>query len=283
MPRNSDHPRRRVFFLLMGAGSLIVLGAGAGAVVLLSGVMNTAATRQHFQLTHRVLDVGLEYAVRAAARNIEASELDSPAMRARGAACYEQHCVACHGAPGIPPEEFARGMLPVPVSLMDAAKFHPPEWLYYVTRKGVRMTGMPAWEYRLSDESLWSVVAFLQSLPHLDAAGYRDLADATRDTPCEPRTDLPPPEEGADVLLRQYACHSCHRIDGVVGPRIATGPPLTDWPRRAYIAGVLPNTEQNLARWIMDPRAISPQTLMPDMGVAPEHADAMARFLFAGQ
>jgi hypothetical protein len=85
------------------------------------------------------------------------------------------------------------------------------------------------------------------------------------------------------VLLRQYACHSCHRIEGVVGPRIDAGPPLIDWSQRAFIAGVLPNTEENLTRWIMDPSAISPQTLMPDLDVAPEHARAMARFLFTSQ
>jgi cytochrome c1 len=90
---------------------------------------------------------------------------------------------------------------------------------------------------------------------------------------------VPPPEEGADVLLRQYACHSCHRIEGVIGPRVNAAPPLMDWPTRAYIAGVLPNTEDNLTRWIMDPPSVSPQTLMPNLGVAPEHARAMAKFL----
>ena len=39
----------------------------------------------------------------------------------------------------------------------------PAEWLYHVTKKGVRMTGMPAWEYRLADASLWSTVAFLKA------------------------------------------------------------------------------------------------------------------------
>jgi hypothetical protein len=184
----------------------------------------------------------------------------------------------CHGAPGVAPDSFALGMLPVPGNLAHTAAVHPREWLYHVTRKGVRMTGMPAWEYRLSDESLWSVVAFVEMLPVLDVASYRALVTSA-DASCESRVTLPPRTEGADVLLRQYACHSCHQIESVVGPRVDTGPPLTDWSKRAYIAGMLPNTEENLARWIMDPPAINPQTLMPDLDVPPEHARAMAVFL----
>jgi mono/diheme cytochrome c family protein len=266
--------------LLVGAGALVVLGAIVGATVLLSGALSTDATKQHFRLTHRILDLGLEYSVRAAADDVTAPALDVPAMQARGAACYREHCVICHGAPGVAPESFALGMLPVPTNLAHAAATHPPEWLYHVTRKGVRMTGMPAWEYRLSEDSLWSLVAFLGQLPALDADGYRAYLAST-DAGCEARAGLPPRAEGADVLLRQYACHSCHRIEGVVGPEVDSGPPLIDWPQRAYIAGVLPNTEENLVRWIMDPPAVSPRTLMPDLGVPPEHARAIAEFLLA--
>lgn len=263
----------------MGAGGLVLLGAVVGAFLLLSGAISTAATKQHFLITHRLLDKGLEFSVRAATADLRAPALDVPGMRERGAACYHEHCVTCHGAPGIAPEPFALGMLPVPASLVHTAAVQPPEWLYYVTRKGVRMTGMPAWEYRLSEESLWSVVAFLELLPRLDAAAYHDYVRAAG-RGCAARGSLPAREEGADVLLRQYGCHSCHRIEGVVGPRVDTGPALAGWARRAYIAGVLPNTKDNLARWIMDPRAVSPQTTMPDLDVPPEHARAMAEFLF---
>ena len=277
---SEHHRRRHLFLVLMGAGGLVVAGALVAGIVLLSGAMSTDATEQHFRLTHRLLDLGLEYSVRAATSDVTAPPLNLPGMRARGAACYREHCVACHGAPGIAPESFALGMLPVPASLAHTATVQPPEWLYHVTRKGVRMTGMPAWEYRLSDESLWSVVGFLEMLPGLDVDGYRAFMETATDASCESRTSLPQRSEGADVLLRQYGCHSCHRMEGVVGPPVDTGPPLIDWSKRAYIAGVLPNTEKNLARWIMEPTSVSPQTLMPDLGVAPEHARAMAEFLF---
>jgi mono/diheme cytochrome c family protein len=269
-----------VLLLLIGAGGLVVLGAIVAVTVLLSGALSTDATKQHFRLTHRVLDLGLEYSVRASVEHVDPPPLDGPGMQARGAACYREHCVTCHGAPGVAPDSFALGMLPVPASLTHSATVQSPEWLYHVTRKGVRMTGMPAWEYRLSEESLWSVVAFVRMLPRFDVAGYRDFTRSTAHATCEARSSVPPPVEGADVLLRQYGCHSCHRIEGVVGPQVDTGPALVDWARRGYIAGVLPNTRSNLASWIEDPTTVSPQTLMPDLGVSPAHARAMAEFLF---
>jgi mono/diheme cytochrome c family protein len=279
----AEHHKRHVLMMLIGAASLVVVGGLVAITVLLSGLFTTSATKQHFWVTHRVLDLGLEYSVRRRADEIEVPALDAPGMHELGAACYRENCVTCHGAPGVAPDSYALGMLPAPTNLAHVAAEKSPEWLYYVTRKGVRMTGMPAWEYRLSDRSLWSLVAFIETLPTLDKAGYRQVAATSEQVPCETRTTIPDPSLNAEVLLRQYGCHTCHRIEGVIGPEVDTGPPLVDWHRRAYIAGVLPNTRENLERWIVDPEQVSPRTLMPDLGVAPAHARAMSEFLFTQQ
>lgn len=264
------------------AGTLLLAGAVAGGVMLLSGFMTTAATQQHYYVTHRVLEAGLSSSIRTHARGIVVPPLDDPQLAETGLACYRDHCAQCHGAPGVAPQPAALGMLPIPGSLVQTAREWPPESLYYVTSKGVRMTGMPAWEVRLSERSLWATVAFLRTLPTLDAQGYRQRV-ATLESACEPRADVPIQPRGntGDVLVRQYGCHACHVIDGVVGPHSLTGPSLRDWPKRGYIAGVLPNTPENLALFIRDPQAFSPATLMPDLDVPPRHAEAMAAFLLA--
>jgi cytochrome c1 len=51
------------------------------------------------------------------------------------------------------------------------------------------------------------------------------------------------------------------------------GPPLLWWSRRTFIAGELPNTPENLVRWIRDPQAVEPHTAMPTLGLS----DAEAR------
>ena len=50
---------------------------------------------------------------------------------------------------------------------------------------------------------------------------------------------------------------------------------------RKYIAGHLPNSAANLARWIRDPRQINPHTAMPAMDVTESDARDMAAYLLS--
>jgi cytochrome c oxidase assembly factor CtaG/cytochrome c2 len=77
-----------------------------------------------------------------------------------------------------------------------------------------------------------------------------------------------------------YGCGSCHTIRGVPGANALVGPPLQGLAERAYIAGVLPNTPDNLVRWIMDPQGVNPRTVMPNLGVAAADARAIASYLY---
>jgi cytochrome c len=95
-----------------------------------------------------------------------------------------------------------------------------------------------------------------------------------------PRTAAGGDAERGRLLLRQYACGSCHRIPGVAAARGTFGPPLDALSRQVYLAGVLPNTPDNLVRWIVDPQAIEPGTAMPDMQVSPEQSRDMAAYLY---
>jgi cytochrome c1 len=135
----------------------------------------------------------------------------------------------------------------------------------------------------MSEQSMWSTVAFLHELPSFTAAEFEALVERTRTLACEPATRPPQPysAQNAKIMLRQYACHACHRIEGVTGPESYAGPALTDWSRRKHIAGEVPNTYENLVRWIREPQAVSPQTLVPDPGVSDDHARQMATYLMS--
>ncbi len=274
-------PRQKLLLMFAGAVSLVLIGVVVGFFVLLSGAMSTAATTQHFRITHALLDLGLQFSVRRSAQHIPVPPLDDARKIAQGALCYQLHCEQCHGGPGRGRLEHARGLLPEPSNLVQSAREWPANWLYYVTKKGVRMTGMPAWEYRLADESIWSTVAFLKALPFLTREDYLAIEQRASGQRCTTSYELPIETEQhqAKVVLRQYSCHSCHEIEGVVGPQTHVGPPLKAWGARKYIAGVAPNTKENLMRFIRNPQALSPQTLMPNLDVAEQHADVMATYL----
>lgn len=80
-------------------------------------------------------------------------------------------------------------------------------------------------------------------------------------------------------LMAQYQCTACHAIPEVPGAAGNAGPALELFGRRSYIAGGIPNTPQNLARWLDNPQAVKPGTAMPDLGVSPEEARHMAAYL----
>lgn len=81
-------------------------------------------------------------------------------------------------------------------------------------------------------------------------------------------------------LVATYGCASCHRINGVSDNPGNLAPPLKNWKRRKYIAGVLPNTPENLVRWIVAPQKILPGSAMPDYGVTEIEAWEMANYLY---
>jgi mono/diheme cytochrome c family protein len=280
--------RHRLLFGVLGAFAFLLIGILAGIAILLSGALSTAATQQHAAFTHWLLDTGLRYSISANADDIAAPPLTGPALIDRGRTCFRAHCVHCHGVPALARQPHGLGMMPIPNDLTEAARDWPAAWLYYVTAKGVRMTGMPAWEFRLSDADLWATVAFVRQLPRFSRAEFSELTPLPEPSSCLSGDAAPvgaageySAEERGEIVLRQYACHACHRIDGVVGPDTNVGPALVDWRSRRYIAGTLPNTRDNLVRWIVDPAGVSPNTLMPDLGVTDAHARDMANYLFA--
>ncbi len=101
---------------------------------------------------------------------------------------------------------------------------------------------------------------------------------------CDKSSQLPPgvtgdPERGK-LLLQQYGCGSCHTIPGVAVSRGNVGPPLEAIRSRVYLAGVLPNTPQNMVRWIRVPQEIDPRTAMPNLQVPEQHAQDMVAYLY---
>ncbi len=88
------------------------------------------------------------------------------------------------------------------------------------------------------------------------------------------------PQRGAAAIFK-YGCGSCHTIGGIRSARGLVGPPLTGVGNRMYIAGMLPNTPENIARWIHDPKAVNERTAMPALGVSEQDATDIAAYLYS--
>jgi mono/diheme cytochrome c family protein len=260
------------------AALLGLLAVVAAAAVLYAGLYDVSATDQHLAPTYRLLDTAMRRSVRQRAAQITPPNLGQPAQIERGLALYRRHCVQCHGAPGVAPEPFALGMTPAPANLVHTAREWPPAEVFWVVKEGLKMTGMPAWKHRMPEEDIWAIVAFMRELTTLSPEAYRARKSDPATAPPLAAASAPSAERGK-AAMHQYACATCHEIPGVVGANAPVGPPLREIGTRAFIAGVLPNTPQNMVRWLRHPQAVSPKSAMPDLGVSERDAQDIAEYL----
>jgi thiosulfate dehydrogenase len=87
-----------------------------------------------------------------------------------GAQVYKENCAVCHGLPGQPQTNIAKGMFPHPPTLMEGTGVtdDPAGETYWKVSGGIRMTGMPSYEKTLSTTQRWQVsllVANADKLP----------------------------------------------------------------------------------------------------------------------
>jgi thiosulfate dehydrogenase len=80
-----------------------------------------------------------------------------------GAQVYKQQCAVCHGLPGQPPSDIAKGMFPKPPHLFQGKGVtdDPAQETYWKVANGIRLTGMPAFRGALSDTQMWQVSVLL--------------------------------------------------------------------------------------------------------------------------
>jgi cytochrome c len=83
-----------------------------------------------------------------------------------------------------------------------------------------------------------------------------------------------------EQLIYQFKCGSCHTIPGVRAADGVVAPPLNFWSRRTFIAGELPNSFDNLVRWLRNPPGVEPGTAMPVLGLTEEQARDIAAYLY---
>ncbi|MSP00947.1 MAG: cytochrome c [Acetobacteraceae bacterium] len=163
---------RTVILTLATALGLGVLG---GFTFVWLGVYDVAATTPHWPVTYWIMETVRTRSVKTRAAGIDPPPgMTSEANVIAGTEHYAAHCASCHGAPGVPRGDIAKGLYPRPADLTDVAKRYTPGELFWILKNGIKMSGMPAWSDH-SDEELWVTVAFLEKLPAMSQADYAKL------------------------------------------------------------------------------------------------------------
>lgn len=232
---------------------LIALRLGIAAFIAAflfawSGLYSVAASRGHWAVVDWFLHFGLRSSIRTHSAGIETPTLDHPAMVAAGIGHYEIACAGCHGAPGQTLNPITLRMLPHPPHLPARIDRWDPAELFWITKHGLKFTGMPGWAAQGRDDEVWSVVAALMRLPGMSASNYAELVG--RDTPSGPEDQ---PESMRRFVINGpsggslVACARCHGVDGAGGgagafPRLAGQ--SADYMRTAladYASGARPS------------------------------------------
>lgn len=167
----TSRERRIVVLSACAVCILIVLGGGAAASL---GLYNVGADVPHSAIAAKLLGY-----IRARSIAVRASTINVPSLGRRdmieaGASHYDEMCTGCHLAPGMPENEMRPGLNPKP-PVLASGRSGNPAIQFWVVKHGIKMTGMPAWGTTHTDEEIWDIVAFLQVLPRLSHAQYRDL------------------------------------------------------------------------------------------------------------
>lgn len=156
----------------------LVLLVVVGAFAVYAGLYNVSAAKPPSRLEGWLLETVRERSVEKRAASITVPALGSEAQVLKGFQIFRSQCVTCHGAPGVPPDDFAMGLYPMPPSLGNERVQHESDAeLFWIAQHGLKHTGMPGFGMSLSEENLWSVVAFLRRLPGLDAEAFQELAE----------------------------------------------------------------------------------------------------------
>ncbi len=155
---------------------MVVLFAGVGVIgFAYSGLYDVSASSPHSGLTNWLLSRASHASIERRAGAVDVPDLEVEALVLAGINDFDSMCIGCHGAPGKSPAPVGQGLNPPAPDLAKSAVEMTPAELFWVTKHGIKMTGMPAWGATHDDEAIWPVVAFLTKLPGLNEAGYLEM------------------------------------------------------------------------------------------------------------
>lgn len=157
---------RTIVFLAI----LIAIGAVAFAY---SGIYDVRVGSGHTAPVEWYLETLRERSIARRAESIRVPDLTGQETIAAGAIAYNNSCSGCHGRPG---RESSSSFEPRPPGLTRGRP--DPAEAFWVTRNGLKMSAMPArGEEQMSDDEIWSIVAFLQVASGLTEGEYREMTE----------------------------------------------------------------------------------------------------------
>ncbi|MBV9580789.1 MAG: cytochrome c oxidase subunit II [Chloroflexi bacterium] len=143
----------------------------------------------------------------------------------------------------------------------------------YIWFKADSVGEFPGQCYQLCGYSHGNMREFAIIQSQADFQAWLTAQQAPAVTPTDPTA-----AEGAQ-LFQTRGCSACHTINGTPANG-NVGPNLTHVASRGVIAGsILENNATNLRRWLSDPPAVKPGSIMPNLGLNDHELDVLVAYL----
>ena len=163
-------------FLFGVVVTIVALAAGAYLFVRGGGV-SLSTTASPLPLEKSLARLALRASMGNAADQKSPLPFDD-ANLLKGVELYKEHCVVCHGSPGQPATAIAQGMFPPPPRLFEkqGVTDDPEGITFWKVSHGIRLSGMPGFEGRLTDTQRWQLTLLLAHADKLSPAAQTALA-----------------------------------------------------------------------------------------------------------
>lgn len=148
-----------------------------GIIYMYSGIYDVGVHNRDKGITKWILETTMDNSVEHHAKDITAPALDDSAMIWKGFTHYDRMC-GCHSDPDEKPRP--SHFEPPPPPLYRAAKDWKPNQLFWIIKNGIKMSGMPAFGMRSSDDEIWAMVAFLKVFPQMPVDQFTAWQDKFR-------------------------------------------------------------------------------------------------------
>lgn len=170
---------------LAAIGALAIVIAVGAAVFFFFGFYNVAGTYDNLTVVNWALGYIRNSSIeRRATAQPPTNFSDQTNVQAGARQFLERGCANCHGAPGVKWAKFSEGLSPGPPDLKDIVNDLSPQHLFWVIKNGIDMTGMPSFARAgVSDDQLWTIVAFLKKLPSVSDADFKSWTSEPATTP----------------------------------------------------------------------------------------------------
>ncbi len=213
----------------------------------------------------------------------------------QGKQTFATYCAPCHGTGGAGDGYNAVNLDPHARDLTDAGEVYmgklTNQEIYDVVVQGGRGVDlaptMPSWGKTFSEETIWSLVAYIRTLHPYDGEAVKfekekpySAARPKASVSTEAEFDALMAEKVGDDEARaaliasgeegfaDFGCIGCHKVGengGTLGPNLTRGGFMLQ-PQFIY-------------RWVRNPQSFKPKTRMPNLGLEPEEALAVSLYV----